>query len=144
METNNTQKWFEHIHEVTFADTNMVGNVYFATYFMWMGKCRDVVMAEHYPELKDHIKNGFGFATEYAHIDFLQEAFLFDTVVVKMMITDLSRTRIEFTYEFVNTSHDTIIAKGQQAVVWVNQQHRPSFMPQDLYEKAMEFSGITE
>jgi enediyne biosynthesis thioesterase len=138
-----TQKWLEYHHEVTFVDTNMVGNVYFATYFMWMGKCRDLVMAEHYPKIKDHIREGFGFATEHAHIDFLHETFLFDKVCVRMTISGLTRTRIEFIYEFVNTVSKTVLAKGSQAVVWVNTQHRPSLMPDELYAKACEFSGFT-
>lgn len=142
MQATDSRKWFEYHHRVTFVDTNMVGNVYFATYFIWMGKCRDLVMADHYPQIRDHIKNGFGFATEYAHIDFLHETFMFDNVLVRMTIKDLTRTRIEFVYEFIHEGNNTTLAKGAQAVVWVNAQHRPSLMPEELYAKACEFSGL--
>jgi enediyne biosynthesis thioesterase len=139
MESSDAGKWFEYHHRVTFADTNMVGNVYFATYVLWMGKCRDMIMAEHYPEIQDHIRNGFGFATEYAHMDYLHETFLFDEVVVRMMVKDITRTRVEFLCEIVNSATNMVHARGTQAVVWVNTQHQPSLMPDELYEKACEY-----
>ena len=139
---NDSIKWYEYNHHVTFADTNMAGNVYFATYVMWMGKCRDLLMGEHYPQLKNHINNGFGFSTEFVHVDYIHETFLFDEVIVRLTISNLTRTRVEFLCEFVNAANNTLLAKGSQAVVWVNPQRRPSFMPDDLYNKSCEYFSI--
>jgi enediyne biosynthesis thioesterase len=133
------EKYYEYHHLVTFDDTNSVGNVYFARFFQWMGSCREVITAEHYPELVTDIKRGFGFATEFAHIDYAQECFLFDKILIKMKVTDLSRTRIEFSFDFVNEKKTSIIATGKQAVIWVNPQHRPSIMPDKLYDSIVEY-----
>lgn len=129
-------KFFEHRHVVTFQDTNMVGNVYFSNYFKLMGETREIVMIDHYPEMVDDLKLGFGMATEFAHIDFKKEAFLFDIILVKMSIEELSRTRIQFGFEFINEKTGVLLATGQQAVIWMNQQHRPSIMPDKLFEAA--------
>jgi len=134
-----TEKYYEYHHLVTFDDTNSVGNVYFARFFQWMGSCREVITAEHYPELVADIKRGFGFATEFAHIDYAQECFLFDKILIKMKVTELSRTRIEFSFEFVNEEKKSVIATGKQAVIWVNPQHRPSIMPDKLYDSIVEY-----
>ena len=134
-----TEKYYEYHHLVTFDDTNSVGNVYFARFFQWMGSCREVITAEHYPELVTDIKRGFGFATEFAHIDYAQECFLFDKILIKMKVTDLSRTRIEFTFDFVNIKEQSVVATGKQAVIWVNPQHRPSIMPDKLYDSIVEY-----
>ena len=134
-----TEKYYEYHHLVTFDDTNSVGNVYFARFFQWMGSCREVITAEHYPELVTDIKRGFGFATEFAHIDYAKECFLFDKILIKMKVTDLSRTRIEFTFDFVDENKDSTIASGKQAVIWVNPQHRPSIMPDKLYDSIVEY-----
>ena len=134
-----TEKYYEYHHLVTFDDTNSVGNVYFARFFQWMGSCREVITAEHYPELVTDIKRGFGFATEFAHIDYAHECFLFDKILIKMKVTDLSRTRIEFTFDFVDEKNNSIIASGKQAVIWVNPQHRPSIMPDKLYDSIVEY-----
>jgi len=142
MAMKDTEKYYEYQHIVTFDDTNSVGNVYFAKFFQWMGSCREVVTAEHYPELVDDIKRGFGFATEFAHIDYAHECFLFDKILIKMKVSDLSRTRIEFSFDFVNETKSITAATGNQAVIWVNPQHRPSIMPDKLYDSIVDYFDI--
>ena len=137
-----SDRCFEYRHLVTFIDTNSVGNVYFVQYLVWMGKCREEITAMHYPEISEDIKKGFGFATEYAHMDYLGEAFLFDHVLIKMFVADLSRTRIEFLFEFYNEKDDKLLGTGSQAVIWVNPQHRPSLMPDKLYDSAVEYFDL--
>lgn len=137
-------KAFEYRHLVTFDDTNSTGNVYFARYFLWMGTCREVITIEHYPEIVDDLKKGFGFATEFAHIDYAKECFLFDKIIVRMTIADLSRTRIEFGFEFINEDTGELLAEGSQAVVWINSMHRPSLMPDKLYDSAAEYFAARE
>jgi enediyne biosynthesis thioesterase len=126
--------YYEHRHRVTFADTNAVGNVYFAHYFFWQGECREAVLAEQYPEFEQDLRKGFGFITEFAAMDYHHEARLFDDVVVRMFVTDLTRTRIELRFEFLRGADGVRLAEGRQAVVWVNQQQRPSLMPDKLHE----------
>lgn len=36
-------------HLVTFDETNLVGNVYFAHYLRWQGHCRERFLADHAP-----------------------------------------------------------------------------------------------
>ncbi len=138
------RKWYQHRHLVTFGDTNIVGNVYFANYFHWQGACREALMAETYPEFANDLRRGFGLITEFAHIDFLQESRLFDKVVVCMTVSDLSRTRIEFEFEFTREKDSVLLARGKQAVVWINQQHRPSLMPDKLYDSVAHYFGVRE
>lgn len=139
-----SEKWFEYRHLVTFHETNLVGNVYFANYFSWQGMCREILIAQNYSEIIQEIKNGFGFATEYAHNDFFNEAFLFDAILIKMTISDLSRSRIEFLFDFILEEKNILLARGRQAVVWINSQHRPSLMPEKLYRSTLEFFELSE
>ena len=43
--------FFSYEHVVTFAETNLVGNVYFAHYVGWQGACREHFLAAHAPEV---------------------------------------------------------------------------------------------
>jgi len=43
---------------ITFQDTNVVGNVYFLTFFRWQAECRDEWLREHRPEIWDAIRAG--------------------------------------------------------------------------------------
>lgn len=128
-----SKRWFEYRHLITFGDTNVVGNTYFAHYFVWQGKCREALMAEFYPEFEQDLQRGFGLITEFAHVDFHHECRLFDKVIVRLTVANLSRTRIEFEFEYVREKDGLLLANGRQAVIWVNPQQRPSLMPDKLY-----------
>lgn len=101
-------------------------------------------MAEIYPEFENDLRRGFGLITEFAHMDFLQEARLFDRVLVRMTVNEISRTRIEFKFECTREEDDTLLARGKQAVVWINQQHRPSLIPDKLYDSVVSYFGVQE
>jgi enediyne biosynthesis thioesterase len=43
---------------ITFQDTNVVGNVYFLTFFRWQAECRDEWLREYRPDVWDAIRSG--------------------------------------------------------------------------------------
>jgi enediyne core biosynthesis thioesterase len=51
-------KTFSTHPRITFQDTNVVGNVYFLTFFRWQAECRDKWLREERPDLWDAIKSG--------------------------------------------------------------------------------------
>lgn len=138
------RRWFESYHLVTFGDTNVAGNVYFAQFFHWQGKCREALLAEFYPEFVEDLRRGFGMVTEFAHNDFLSEAALFDELRIRITVIALTRSRIEFAFEFLRERDGTLLSRGRQAVVWTNPQHRPSLMPEALYRVTADYFGFTE
>lgn len=42
---------FVYEHVVGFEETSLVGNVYFANYLLWQGRCREQFLHEHVPEV---------------------------------------------------------------------------------------------
>ncbi|MBD3334098.1 MAG: acyl-CoA thioesterase [Candidatus Eisenbacteria bacterium] len=134
---------YDYQHLVTFGDTNAVGNVYFANYFRWQGECREALMAEHFPEFAHYLRQGYGLVTEFAHVDYSQEARLFDRITVRMTLADISRTRMEFAFVFLRDD-GTELARGRQAVIWTDDRRRPNLMPEELYESAARYFGVTE
>ena len=131
--SNASISYFEYEQLVTFQDTNLVGNVYFSKYFEWQGKCREALLLEHYPEITEDLQQGFGMATEFAHMDYRNEAFLNDKVLCRMHVPELSRTRIAFSFSFYRKADLLLLAEGQQAIIWINAQHKPSLMPEKLF-----------
>ena len=49
---------FEYKFKTTFEETNLVGNIYFANYVLWQGKCREMFLYETCPEVIEEINNG--------------------------------------------------------------------------------------
>jgi enediyne core biosynthesis thioesterase len=137
-----SKRWFEYRHLVTFGNTNTTGSIYFARYFEWQGECREKLLAEFYPEFAGDLRQGFGMITEFAHQDFFSEATLFDQLVIRLTVVALTRSRIEFEFEFVREQDGKLLARGRQAVIWINQQHRPSLMPDKLYETTAAYFGL--
>lgn len=138
----NTRRWFEYRHLVTFGATNTAGSVYFANYFAWQGECREKLLAQFYPEFAGDLKNGFCMITEFAHQDFYSEAVLFDSLLIRLTVVALTRSRIEFEFEFVREPDGRLLARGRQAVIWTNQQHHPSLMPDKLYETTAAYFSL--
>ena len=137
------RRWFEYRHLVTFGDTNAAGSVYFVKYFSWQGECRERLLAQFYPEFAQDLKQGFGMITEFARQDFVQEAVLFDQVLVRLTVTALSRSRIEFEFEFLREADGALLCRGQQAGIWTNRQHHPSLMPDKLFDATGSYFGIS-
>ncbi len=137
-----TRRWYEYRHLVTFGDTNTAGSIYFAKYFSWQGECREKLLAQFYPEFANDLRQGFSMITEFAHTDFFGEAALFDQLLIKLTVTALTRSRIEFEFEFIREPDAKLLARGRQAVIWTNQQHRPSLMPDKLYEATATYFAL--
>jgi enediyne biosynthesis thioesterase len=129
---------------VTFADTTAAGSVYFAKYLAWQGECREKLLAEFYPEFAQDLRQGFGMTTEFVHQDFFSEATLFTLLRIKLTVTGLTRSRIEFEFEFVREPDGQLLGRGKQAVIWTSPQHRPSLMPDKLYHATADYFGLAE
>jgi acyl-CoA thioesterase FadM len=140
--SNAAQRWIEYRHLVTFGDTNSAGSVYFSKYFSWQGESRERLLARFYPEFVEDLRHGSTMITESAHLDFFNEAALFDEVVTRLTVTGLTRSRIGFAFEFVRARDGKLLARGHQAVIWTNQQRRPSLMPDKLYDATASHFGL--
>lgn len=110
---------FEYRHMVSFEETNMLGNVYFTNYFRWQGKCREMFLREHVPGLLNDFQDGLYLATTKSSCEFLAEAFVFDEILVRMNLRDLSQSRLTMGFEYVRLKlgKEELIARGEQQVV---------------------------
>ena len=52
-----------HRHRVTFDETNLVGNVYFAHFLHWQGHCREHFLADHAPGVLGALADGLALVT---------------------------------------------------------------------------------
>jgi enediyne core biosynthesis thioesterase len=130
-------KVYEHRLRVCFQDTNLVGNVYFAQYFAWQGKCREAFLFDHAPQILDDFKKGNGMITKESSCSFLQEAFAGDRLLIEMSLSGLTRVGMSMNFDYYRTDGPdgrVLLAQGFQSTLWVNPEHRISVMPDYLYE----------
>ena len=118
---------YEYKHIVGFEETNLLGNVYFTNFFHWQGRCREMFLRDHVPDLLDNLRNDLYLATTHSSCEFLAEAFAFDEIIVRMSLARLSQSRITMSFEFVRVKSgmpagnefgkETLLARGEQQVV---------------------------
>ncbi|WP_229686940.1 acyl-CoA thioesterase [Longimycelium tulufanense] len=100
---------------MTFDETNLVGNVYFAQYLHWQGHCRERFLAEHAPSVVESLKTGeLALATVSCSMDFYKECFALDEIDVLMSLRDKGGGRITMHFEFRRDGE--LVATGTQVV----------------------------
>ena len=93
---------------------NMVGNVYWANYFDWMGEVRDLWAQAHVPFGEGELRCT---GTEIQH---LREAMPGDQVVVKMYLEKRCERGFGFSFSFFREDPEglTKLAQGHQTASW--------------------------
>ena len=128
---------FEYRFSLGFQETNVVGNVYFANYFLWQGKCREDFLRRHAPQVLEEFKAGFGMITKECACVFHQEAFAFQQIVIRMGLQRLTRTGMSMTFDYYREEPDgalTLLAQGSQEAIWLSPEHRVALLPKYLYD----------
>src|SRR5215216_3229175 len=95
---------YEYLHVVGFEETNLVGNVYYANHLRWQGRCREMFVRDHAPEILTELDEGLALATVRVSCDYLAELFAFDEVVIRMRLGDLTQNRVTMHFEYWRTS----------------------------------------
>ncbi len=105
---------------VTFADTNVVGNVYYTRHLEWQGRCRELFLREHAPTILDELRRGLVLATTRCSCEYFAELFPFDEVMVRMHLAELAQNRVTMGFEYFRTKPDgpdELVARGEQQIV---------------------------
>ena len=116
-------KYFEYRHIVSFRETNLVGNVYYANHILWQGKCRELFLYEYAPEILANLQSDLALVTVHVSCEYLSELFAFDQVLIHMRLGEQRQNRmtLRFTYWRELEGQRTLIARGQQQVAAMRQ-----------------------
>ena len=114
---------FEYRHAVGFEDTNVVGNVYFVNYLSWQGRCREMFLREHAPELLVELARDLRLMTLRCSCEYFRELAAFDEVVVRMRLGAMVQNRLALRFEYVRVrnGHEELVARGEQEIACIKQ-----------------------
>ncbi|GLZ42764.1 acyl-CoA thioesterase [Actinokineospora sp. NBRC 105648] len=133
---------YRHRHRVTFDETNLVGNVYFAHYLHWQGHCREHFLADHAPDVLTALRSGeLALVTVSCAMNYYTECFALDEIEVGMRLTTRGGNRITMDFDFARG--DTVIASGSQTVACMRRQDgrmEPVHPPPDLRAALEEYA----
>jgi enediyne biosynthesis thioesterase len=107
---------YEYRHVVGFEETNLVGNVYYVNYLRWQGRCREMFLRDHAPEVLTELGQGLALVTTRVSCEYLSELFAFDEVVVRMRLGALMQNRVTMVFEYWRCTGDgeELVARGEQ------------------------------
>lgn len=135
-------KVYEYIHVVGFEETNLVGNVYYANYILWQGRCREMFLFDHAPDVIEQISSGLALVTVNVSCQYLSELFAFDRVIIAMQLREMVQNRITMGFEYWRTidKEKSLVAIGEQQAACMRRvegRNVPTSIPSSL-QQALE------
>jgi enediyne biosynthesis thioesterase len=107
-------RYYEYRHIVSFQETNLVGNVYYTNHLAWQGRCRELCLREHAPDVIYDLSHGLALATVSCSCEFISELTAFDEVVVRMRLAERVQNRLRLTFDYWRNGE--LVARGEQQV----------------------------
>lgn len=137
--------YYEYRHTVGFEETDWTGGVYYVNYFRWQGRCREMFLQEHAPDVLPQIRADLKLFTLTVSCEFFANAMAFDEVSVRMRLEEITQTQIAFAFEYVRmTEGDQCIAKGRQRVACMrgpNRATKPALVPESLRRALVDYGA---
>jgi enediyne biosynthesis thioesterase len=132
-------KAYEYPHLVGFEETNLVGNVYYVNHLRWQGRCREMFLRDHAPEVLEDLRNGLALATVRCSCDYLVELEAFDSILIRMRLGGTVQNRITLLFEYWrrNADAEELIARGEQVIACMRREGKravPAPIPVPLRE----------
>jgi len=117
-------RYYEYRHVVTFGETNLVGNVYYTHHLDWQGRCRELFLRHHAPDVVEDLSSHFSLATVRCACEYLAELMVFDEVIVRMRLAELVQNRITLAFEFWRRKDgaEELVARGEQQVACMKRE----------------------
>lgn len=116
---------FEYRHIVGFEETNLVGNVYYANHVLWQGRCREMFLREHAPDVLKRLSEDLALVTTRVGCEYFQELFAFDEIVLRMTAGPAPQGRVTMLFDYLRVNPDgreELVARGEQQIACLRRE----------------------
>ncbi len=97
--------------ETSTFDSNLVGNIYFGNYSIWMGRVRDAYFYKLAPRFFTKSKDIYELICTKSRIQHLREAMPYDDIVVTMGLIQLNQAGVDLQFEFFRKNPTGVLEK---------------------------------
>jgi acyl-CoA thioester hydrolase len=115
---------------VRYAETDQMGVVYYANYFVWFEVARTDLLRDAGWTYREMEAAGFALPVLEAHCEYKQAAKYDDELEVLTTGALLSPVRIAFTYDVVRPADSTTLATGRTVHAAVDRGGKPCRLPE--------------
>lgn len=116
---------------VRYAETDQMGVVYYANYYVWMEVARSEFVRSIGVEYS-RMEQGEGLllAVVESNCRYLRPARYDDLIAIETTVGEVTPRIVEFVYEMRNQLTGDFLAKGSTKHIWLNRDWRPERLPQ--------------
>lgn len=142
---------YEYRHFVGFEETNLVGNVYYVNHLRWQGRCREMFLREHCPEVLDQLGQDLSLVTTRCTCEYLTQLSAFDEVIVRMRLGAMAQNRLEMLFEYWRVdgsgTQEELAARGEQEIACLRREGAtlaPAPIPEALSAALRLYAALPE
>lgn len=138
------KRTYDYRHVVTFQDTNVVGNVYFAMHLAWQGVCREHFLRDHAPGVLRQLQHDLALVTVSCQCEYLAELVAFDEVIIRMSLVEALHSRLDLRFDYVRITAggEELVATGRHRVACMKRDGHhlvPAAVPDELLTAALRY-----
>ncbi len=119
---------------IYYHDTDCGGVVYYANYLKYLEEARSEYFESRGLIIKDLLREGIGFVVARQEIDYKAPSFYGDVLEIKTRISDASMTRVNFEYDIIKESGQSV-ASAKTVLVFVDKSLKPRRIPENILKK---------
>ena len=136
--------YYEWHHIITFEETNLVGNVYYANHIRWQGSCREMFLRDHAPDMLEQLKQDLIMVTTRVSCEYFNELFAFNEVIIRMRAGIITANRVTMLFDYFRKTKEgeELVARGEQQVACMLKKNGESVstpVPKSLREALMPY-----
>lgn len=130
---------------VRYAETDAMGIVYHANYYIWFEVGRGDFMRRFDISYKDMEKEGVILPVVESHCRYKVPAQYDDLLIVRTQIKELGTVRLSFQYQVIRDSDSVLLAEGETVHAFTDKNKKPINLKKnhsELYNILARASGI--
>ena len=122
---------------VRFAETDALGVVYYAEYFVWFEVARSELLRKIGISYKEIQKRGFHTPVVQAFADYKSFAKYDDEIAIKTKVTKVGRSSLRMDFEVRNIGGNDLLATGYTVHVLIGEDGKSRPIPEDIKKRLL-------
>lgn len=130
---------------VRYAETDAMGIVYHANYYVWFEVGRGDFMRDYRMSYKQMEEMGVIMPVVETHCRYRVPACYDDLLTIKTRVKELSPAKVRFLYQVYRDKDGTLLAEGETLHAFTDENKRPMNLKKnysELYEILLKASGL--
>lgn len=110
---------------VRYAETDQMGVVYYANYYVWFEVGRNAYFNKRGPSIVELEKEGVYFPVIESHCRYRHPAHYGEEILIKTYVTAMKPTRVRISYEILRQKDNYLLAEGYTEHAFMSNQGKP-------------------